>query len=741
MIVQHLVATDLPAALGVIKEASTSDIGKGAIAGAFVMGTAFLAGLAAMGRSIAAACGLFMIAAAATLFAMQIGIIAAPGFAIQLLIQSFFVGSAVVFVSAVVGHARENATVSGGMFMVALAIVSVAIANIAIGGDLARLVQAALIGGLGVAAIMVLIETVRGDHGARLILPGVILATAAVPLAISGVANPVTSYALFAAGLMISAIVGATETTLKRTFERVAPPMEPATPHPVIAASINEARLTGGEARQLRVSENQLAQVLDYTGVAVWDWTEKRSHQSASFCELMGAQAAGSFSPETMREFIAPANRAIYDEKIIGRSLGDGGFDEVVDLVGGHQVRMRGARTVSSNGDLERIVVFLEDKLDATAEPSSSSKGAALLQTAATSLAGAAAATAGQNRLAPGYVEDVRSAVQEGDIEAWFQPIVDLKKRTVVGYEALLRRPSSTEVSSAKPEGGNGDTETLLRAAKAAGVMPDLTRLMVREAARMVKAELEADKKHIFAAFNVGVSDLMSSGFAEDVEAVIKEFSLPPKSLVLEVTEADHLVDDPQIEATFKRMKAAGVALAFDDFGAGFSSLTNLYKYSFDYLKVDKSFTERSSHDAGAAKIIKAIASLGKDLGMVVIAEGIERTAISEAVANAGCDLGQGYLFGSAKALAGRSPKNGPQSASEKPSALAGKHKSPMDLSKENVVISNEAGVSDFPPAPIAKDQDTGEPVSTDSHADEKPNEGRERRAPVRRRLWASDFR
>jgi EAL domain-containing protein (putative c-di-GMP-specific phosphodiesterase class I) len=115
---------------------------------------------------------------------------------------------------------------------------------------------------------------------------------------------------------------------------------------------------------------------------------------------------------------------------------------------------------------------------------------------------------------------------------------------------------------------------------------------------------------------------------------------------VLELTEADAVSDSALAGDVFRKLKNSGVALAFDDFGAGFTCLSNLRKYDFDYLKIDKSFTSDLESGGDGAKIVGSLASLGKDLGLKVIVEGIESKSASSKARHIGCAYAQGYAFG-----------------------------------------------------------------------------------------------
>ncbi len=115
---------------------------------------------------------------------------------------------------------------------------------------------------------------------------------------------------------------------------------------------------------------------------------------------------------------------------------------------------------------------------------------------------------------------------------------------------------------------------------------------------------------------------------------------------MLELTEGEKLTETPKIHDVFKKLKGAGAALAYDDFGAGFSSLSNLHKYDFDYLKIDKSFIDDIVANGGKKKIVTALARLGRDFGMAVIAEGVESKEAAEMAKAIGCKMGQGFHLG-----------------------------------------------------------------------------------------------
>lgn len=127
---------------------------------------------------------------------------------------------------------------------------------------------------------------------------------------------------------------------------------------------------------------------------------------------------------------------------------------------------------------------------------------------------------------------------------------------------------------------------------------------------------------------------------------MLKDTKFSPTLLELEVTENIFLEDDDSARETFRRVQALGVHIAFDDFGTGYASLTYLKKFSLDGLKIDQSFVRELRSESDDAAIVGCTISLGKQLGLRVIAEGIESAATADLLERMGCEEGQGYYFG-----------------------------------------------------------------------------------------------
>jgi EAL domain-containing protein (putative c-di-GMP-specific phosphodiesterase class I) len=128
------------------------------------------------------------------------------------------------------------------------------------------------------------------------------------------------------------------------------------------------------------------------------------------------------------------------------------------------------------------------------------------------------------------------------------------------------------------------------------------------------------------------------------VASVLAETELPPQSLALEITETVLMSDTEKAVETLNQLKALGVGLKIDDFGTGYSSLNYLHRFPFDTVKIDRSFVANIHSDEGAA-IVRAIVNLAQNLGMSVVAEGVETSRQMRILTKLGCEDGQGYYF------------------------------------------------------------------------------------------------
>ena len=238
---------------------------------------------------------------------------------------------------------------------------------------------------------------------------------------------------------------------------------------------------------------------------------------------------------------------------------------------------------------------------------------------------------------------DLRNAFVRGEIEPFYQPIVNLKTGAVAGFEALVRWRH--------PQRGLVPPDEFLTLAEEMGLMNELGLLMMTEAARQLAEWLHRhpDAGRLFCSVNLSVGEIERAHLVEDVARIIKEAGLPRGALKLEVTEGDIMRDTARAAEVLKALREAGASLALDDFGTGFSSLSYLAKLPFDTLKIDRYFVLTMDKDEGSAKIVKSVVNLGRDLALEVVAEGVENASLAQLLLDDGCHYGQG--FGYAPAL------------------------------------------------------------------------------------------
>ena len=243
---------------------------------------------------------------------------------------------------------------------------------------------------------------------------------------------------------------------------------------------------------------------------------------------------------------------------------------------------------------------------------------------------------------------ELAAAIDSQQLEAHYQPIVDLQSRHLVGIEALMRWRH--------PMRGLVMPGDFIPLAEETGQIVPMTQWMLNRACADV-VRLQRDIPHgagLRVSVNVSSRYLNHGNIVEDVRDCLDNHRLDPTCLILEVTESLLLENSSRLERVFRELKSLGVRLALDDFGTGYSSLAYLHRFPIDILKIDRSFVERleGGGDAGsgvdAVALARAILSLAGALGLDTVAEGIEHDSQRHTLLNLGCKTGQGYSFGKA---------------------------------------------------------------------------------------------
>jgi len=231
---------------------------------------------------------------------------------------------------------------------------------------------------------------------------------------------------------------------------------------------------------------------------------------------------------------------------------------------------------------------------------------------------------------------DLRRALDRKEFVIQFQPIVDIRKRKVQSFEALLRWRHPTR-GLLLP----GD---FIAVAEETGIIVPIGIWVLRESCRCAH---EWQKYYPTASVSVNLSprELQQANIVETVAGILQTTKISPSTLILELTEGALSEDPAGVGEKLVRLRALGVKVYIDDFGTGYSSLSHLQRLPCDTLKIDRSFVGRLGTEKGSGEIVHAIVSLARNLGMHVVAEGIETRQQLEALRKLGCELGQGFWF------------------------------------------------------------------------------------------------
>jgi diguanylate cyclase (GGDEF)-like protein/PAS domain S-box-containing protein len=228
---------------------------------------------------------------------------------------------------------------------------------------------------------------------------------------------------------------------------------------------------------------------------------------------------------------------------------------------------------------------------------------------------------------------DLRSAIMQNEFFLNYQPIVSAASGHRVGCEALLRWRHNDQIVS---------PADFIPIAEETGLMIPIGEWVVREAC-MEAARWPED---ISIAVNLSPVQFRSPGLLPSIIQALACSGLDPKRLELEITETVMMADDRNTWLTLRGLRRLGVRVALDDFGVGHSSLSYLHRFRFDKIKIDRSFVSSIGTDPVNCAIVRAVIRLGQELGIAIVAEGVETTGQADALRAENCPLFQGYLFG-----------------------------------------------------------------------------------------------
>lgn len=236
-------------------------------------------------------------------------------------------------------------------------------------------------------------------------------------------------------------------------------------------------------------------------------------------------------------------------------------------------------------------------------------------------------------------VEDLQGAIEGEGLALHYQPIVNLADGHIAGVEALIRWNH--------PAHGNVVPSSFIALAEDTGMIVPMGRWMLRQALK-AHAEFQAAMSKappLLISVNISSRQLLADGEVADLCRIISESGIPSDQVLFEITESLMVEEPEKVADAMRRLRTQGVHIAADDFGTGYANLAFLNRFPLDILKIDRSFITNMGSDQRSRKIVDTVVKLAQDLGMKIVAEGIEAREEIEVLRELGCDYGQGFLL------------------------------------------------------------------------------------------------
>lgn len=648
---------------------------RGAIAGALIIGLAFLSGLAIMKRGALAWSAAFMVGTAAVLELFWLGFFQVPNFNLIVLLQGLFAASVIIFLSAGIRVARNNAALGGVMFAGSLVFVGLGIINFLGRADFAILMLRGLVG-IGVFAFgLSLWQAIRGDSGARLILPGSALTLAAVFIFATSGAGGLLGHGLFTLGILAASLVAMTERSLFSPYAAASAPIgevldsqigdpvssqlsgqlsdngsaSTATPAALSAAGLPDKLddHVHNHGSKRPISADRLVEVLDFSGIGVWDWGLEGVYQGRSLCTMLGADCDADFTPQAMRAFVSPSHLSIFEEDILGHGKDDGGFDTLIKIHNGRTLRVRGARRVDENGRLERVVAFFEfaNQTGAVPLPGAGETADKILQERVqeTSLASDAKSTdaSDKSKSATGVMSGGIAGMMAGglaglagkqptDDERAYSPIMAFDNREIIGYRAQAGRTAN-------------DVATLIEQS---------TQFLAQEQDQHRNGNSQnALASDAYVAIPVSWDVANSAGFLENTLSAMRKSAPAYGTIVFEMSGFADIRDPRIAKSLFAQLRQSGASIAYGDDNLDSTVLGNLHRFEFDYIRMGADTVMALDGDDKKGRGARTLLTLGRDLGLRLVAEGIDDKVSVAKLTAMGCQHGQGNFLAADRKL------------------------------------------------------------------------------------------
>jgi diguanylate cyclase (GGDEF)-like protein len=233
-------------------------------------------------------------------------------------------------------------------------------------------------------------------------------------------------------------------------------------------------------------------------------------------------------------------------------------------------------------------------------------------------------------------VGELRRAIEQGELAVHYQPKADTHTGRIIGMEALVRWNH--------PRRGAIQPEEIIRVAEQTGLIRPLTLFVLAQALRQCRSWRRAGFSYDVAV-NLSLRNILDAELPNDVLRLLDDVGLPSSALTFEITESSIMADPLRTEAVVSRLRSMGVAMAIDDFGTGYSSFSHLRRLPVDEIKIDRTFVQHMAVDESDFTIVRTIIDLGRNLGIRVVAEGVEDIDTWTKLASVGCDVIQGFVL------------------------------------------------------------------------------------------------
>lgn len=234
---------------------------------------------------------------------------------------------------------------------------------------------------------------------------------------------------------------------------------------------------------------------------------------------------------------------------------------------------------------------------------------------------------------------EFKAGLKNGEVSLYYQPIINLQEGIVSGFESLMRWEHPTE--------GFISPGIFIPIAEESGAILEASQFALKEsceALRRIEDRTGYDRG-LFMSVNFSSRDFAADDFVDSVYTTISTSDVKPQQLHIEITER-MLIDQPEVaRETLQMCHKAGIDISIDDFGTGYSSLSYLHYFPIGTLKIDRSFVSNMHKNDGSMALVKSIIGLGKNMGMKIIAEGVEELEEAQSLRDLGCDYAQGYYF------------------------------------------------------------------------------------------------